>query len=323
MNLSKYLIGMISVFVLIGCGGGGGGASSPPVVTEPFITTWDTENFGFSNDDQIKITTDSTNYDYNYNVDWGDGNQSTNLTEDFTHTYDAPGVYTIKITGDFPRFYFGDLGTLDTEDSEKLLTVEQWGTNSWQSMSYAFYQARNVKITASDTPDLSQVTDMSGMFLGAESFNQDIGDWDVSSVTNMNDMFAFADTFNQDISNWDVSSVTDMAFMFDTAAAFNQDVSNWDVSSVTNMAFMFYDAAAFNQDVGSWDVSSVTDMSSMFSGSALSITNYDSLLVGWSNLELQTGVSFSAGTTLYTNSGARDVLTDIFGWDVEDGGLFS
>ena len=68
-------------------------------------------------------------------------------------------------------------------------------------MSYAFYQARNVKNTASDTPDLSQVTDMSGMFNGAESFNQVIGDWDVSTVTNMRDKFAFADTFNQDISN--------------------------------------------------------------------------------------------------------------------------
>jgi len=36
--------------------------------------------------------------------------------------------------------------------------------------------------SAPDSPDLSNVTNMSGMFFGAESFNQDIGKWDVDQV---------------------------------------------------------------------------------------------------------------------------------------------
>jgi len=139
------------------------------------------------------------------------------------------------------------------------------------------------------TWDVSQVTDMGGLFNGKTTFNDDISNWDVSSVTKMwtmfgeahsfnqnisswnmsnvdwiQEMFFEASSFNQDISSWDVSSVTNMDNMFVRADSFNQDIGAWDVSSVTNMERMFYEATAFNQDIGGWDVSSVTNMRNMF-----------------------------------------------------------
>ena len=39
-------------------------------------------------------------------------------------------------------------------------------------------------------------------------FNQDISGWDVSNVTNMAGMFLGNQYFNQDLSSWDVSNVT-------------------------------------------------------------------------------------------------------------------
>ena len=45
------------------------------------------------------------------------------------------------------------------------------------------------------------------------AFNQDISQWDVSNVTNMSGMFNGASVFNQDIGSWDVSNVTDMNYV--------------------------------------------------------------------------------------------------------------
>jgi len=144
-----------------------------------------------------------------------------------------------------------------TLNGDSQIVLIQWGDIRWLSMNNAFLGCVNLVGNASDSPNFSQVTDMSGMFSVARSFNQDI-------------------------SNWDVSSVTDMTGLFQATTNFNQDLSNWDVSSVTNMSLMLANAGRFDQDISGWDVSSVTDMEQMLSGITLSTTNYDALLLGWS-----------------------------------------
>jgi len=87
--------------------------------------------------------------------------------------------------------------------------------------------------------DVSQVTDMSGLFQNKMSFNQDIGDWDVSKVTDMTFMFRFAKEFNQDISRWKVSSVTSTWYMFNYAESFEQDITSWTLGSGAVVGYMF------------------------------------------------------------------------------------
>jgi len=294
-----------------------------PTPSIPFITRWQTDNSGVSDDNQIMVST-SPSFTYDYDVDWGDGSIDINVTGNITHTYATAGTYTVEISGDFPQPYF-----VSGQDAEKLLSVEQWGNQPWRSMTQAFFGCRNLVINAMDIPDLSRVTSMGFMFLNATNVNQDIGSWDVSSVTNMSNMFSSASAFNQDLSTWDVSSVTNMSGMFSSASAFNQDLSAWDVSSVTAMSSMFSYTSAFNQDIGSWDVSSVENMSQMFRGAAgfnqyigdwnvTSVTNMSLMFRQATSFNQDLGSwNISSVATIHRMfQGASSFNQDISSWDV-------
>ena len=211
---------------------------------------------------QLRIETNSGYPEYltyNYSIDWGDGQYNHNVTGDITHTYLTPGIYTVSIIGVFPSPKHETFG-----DSDKLLSIDQWGTQVWESMYEAFYSCANMEYNATDIPNLSNVMDMERMFSSCRKFNGNINNWNVSNVTNMRSMFSGTSIYNQPLNNWDVSNVTNMNYMFGSAVEFNQDIGNWNTGNVTNMGGMFQNAEVFDQNLNNWNVSSVTDMSSMF-----------------------------------------------------------
>ncbi len=227
-----------------------------------FVTTWKTDNTAFesTSETQAKISV-SPRYTYNYNIDCNNDGvfEAVNLTDEYICNYETPGIYQIAITGDFPSLYINY-----TQDRLKLISVDNWGSIKWKSMESSFEGCENLIINAIDNPDLSEVTDMSYMFLNATSLNSNLNNWDVSNVTNMSYMFYNAISFNSDLSRWNVSNVTDMSYMFANAIAFNGNLSNWNVLNVTNMKDMFNNATSFNSDLSNWNVSNVRNMSYMF-----------------------------------------------------------
>jgi surface protein/predicted outer membrane repeat protein len=109
-----------------------------------------------------------------------------------------------------------------------------------------------------------QITDMSELFLGNTTFNQNIDSWDTSNVEVMGQMFRGATSFNQDINSWDTSKVTDMSYMFRDTLTFNQPIGSWDTSKVTLMNGMFNGTTNFNQTINEWNVTNITSKPSNF-----------------------------------------------------------
>ena len=141
--------------------------------------------------------------------------------------------------------------------------------------------------------DVSNVTNMDGMFLGGDSFNANISKWDTSNVSNMQAMFQSAHAFNQDISKWNVGSVITTRGMFFGTTSFNQDIGSWDVGKVTQMRRMFSSAQKFNQNISSWNVGNVTDMSDMF----FNALDFNQNLSGWDVSKVTNCTGFSSNVS--------------------------
>ena len=261
-----------------------------------FVTTWETTVDGES------ITIPIGTGDTDFTVYWGDNSSTTyNTDETVSHTYASAGTYKVAIAGDFPGINFNGSG-----DTDKLLSIEQWGNIAWQDLDDAFDGASNLVINATDAPDLSGITDLSEMFKDATSINADLSAWDTSNVTNMNAMFSGATAFNQDLSGWDTSKVTDMSSMFNGATSFDGNIGPWDTSSVTAMSGMFSGASSFNQSIGGWDTSSVTGMDFLFSNA--SAFNQD--IGGWDTSNVTTMESLFESAQAFNQ--------DIGGWNTSN-----
>ena len=269
-----------------------------------FITTWDTRNLssGSTPNNQIKLF--SLAGGSSYDIYWENvasssinGTVTTNASGP-TLTLPAPGIYRVEIAGTVLGLNFLSV----SNDKQKILEVNQWGNIQWTTIHWAFYNASNLRIPATDAPDLSNVTNMSYMFLGASSFNDPIDHWNVSNITTMYQTFRDATSFNQPLNSWDTSKVTNMTEAFTGAVNFDQSLASWDISSVIP--------------------SFISGMIDMLSGTRLSTANQDATLASWASQAVDkniTDISFHSGLKSYSQTGADAIgILQGLGWTITE-----
>ena len=239
---------------------------------------------------------------YNFKAYWGDGSNDRITAYDqseATHTYATPGTHEITLSGIVEGWAFNA-----SSSASKIGDIKQWGGLIISpATGNQFRNCSNLTVSASDVLDVSGVTNMQYMFRSC------------AQLTGL------------DASAWDVSNVTRMDGMFDSCSKLvSLNCASWDVSSVTNMFIMFQSCAFFqvlDVDLSAWDVSHVTNMLAMFQNVTISTAHYDALLIAWSQLSLQSGVSFHAGNSKYSAGAAataRSVLINTYNWSITDGG---
>jgi surface protein len=186
---------------------------------DAFITKWEILK---QRDGRVilPIFTDE-NFKYNFHIDWGDGTQDWYVKSKIIHKYEKEGVYRVSIVGEYPKIVSICFHRVSRYRAtyHKLLSVEQWGTQKWKSMSHAFWFCQDLnQIRDRNAPDLSEVKSMNSMFKYAKIFNQPLNHWDTSHVHDISRIFSGAESFNQNLESWNTSSVESMRDIFSDSA---------------------------------------------------------------------------------------------------------
>jgi len=246
-------------------------------------------------------------------------------------------VYKVKVSNGNGLFYGfrASTNTIEANANPKLIEVSQWGSTIWlQQFNQGFAGCPNLNITATDTPNLTQINNvslmfsncsslvgnssmsnwntstinnMNGMFSRATVFNQNIGTWNTANVKDFSAMFSFASAFNQNISAWNTSAGTDFSSMFNNATAFNQPLNAWNTSNAVNFRYVFSNATSFNQPLNNWNTGKVTDCENMFQNAV----SFNQPIGNWDVSK----VNYNAGFSMF--NGATAFNQDISTWNIK------
>ena len=284
----------------------------PTITNESYIHSIEINNAPFTYTLPTKVTGT-----YNYSVKWGDGSQDENIISwsdtRRSHTFTDNGTYDIVINGVFNSIYYKDV------ICPSYLEIKQWGNMGLTHyQGNQFFGCQVLNITATDSVEV-------GSSLYRTFYNVDIyGNLSsiiLNGVTSLEETFIVGTIEDQSgLSSWNTSSVTTFARTFQGTDV-NVNLNNWDTSKVTNMSHMFY-STPINQDFSSWNFENVTDATNMFNSATLDTVYYDALLNSIASQDVNTGVTFHGGNSIYTNSkDARDYLTNNLSWVITDGGF--
>ena len=176
-----------------------------------------------------------------HNYSW----PNTEARSDFSFTSTTPFTinfdYTVSSEAGFDIFYFYIGGSTYISQSGSI------NSNFTQQLNAGDYVFRFSYIKDGSVNYGTDTATVSNFTITKDNSNsaKPISNWDTSLITDMTNLFKGKTTFNDDIGGWDTSNVAQMASMFQGATAFNKEIRSWDVSTVWAMSNIFQNATAF------------------------------------------------------------------------------
>jgi len=250
------------------------------------------DNSGTSGTDQFTIPTTTGTYLYDYTT--SDGQSGTGITGNTTITFaSGAGTYEIYITGTFPRIYFNNAG-----DEKKLLRVLQWGIYGVgeTNQDKAFLGCGNLTSIAEDVDNINLITSATSIFQNC-------------ALTALPSGLIWANliTGGSAIRNNLLTSLP----------------SGMTLNSLQNGEAMLFSNSLTDLPTGV-TLPALTNGAFFLNNNTINTTRYSQLLVDLESGNVNNGVTFSGGNSLYNATGetARNILTGgVRLWTITDGGL--
>jgi len=232
-----------------------------------------------------------------YTVDWGDGNVSTGLTGDVTHTYASAGIYTISVAGLFPRVFYNQTG-----DRLKVKKILSFGDIVWSAFLNSFLGCENL-------------TDINGVISNGQAVTTFFQCWNNCDVTiipqglfdNCPNVTSFFACFRNNGVNFIPQGLFDnCALATDFSLCFNLNglIPNCPSDLFANNPL-------------------ANNFTNCFNGSTLPTATYSDMLVSLDQNNQNLNVPFHGGNSTYTGAAAiaaRANLVNVKGWTITDGG---
>lgn len=209
----------------------------------------------------------------------------------------------------------------DEEGLSTVFRLRGGSTAETKSMESMFSGAAMFNADLSEW-DVSDVTTTKRMFAGATQFNSPLFAVDGETrVADVSEMFKGARSFDQDLSNWNLVYVRDMSSFLEDATSFNSPVpqldgvlhgptTQWEREALEadqTMAKMFRNATRFNQSLEHWNVERVENMEMMLHGA----TSFNSRM-----FRIEAGMREKRVWMMFSNAKSFDAKPNgVFDWD--------
>ena len=170
-------------------------------------------------------------------------------------------------------------------DAAKIIDIKQFGNLSYTNVHSFMRRARNLDISATDSPDFSGCVSLKSLFQYCHSLTDPNATLEQSIIPST--CTSLSRAFNNcrvwapgDLSNWDVSNCVDFQHLFSNCWDFNPTgIKSWELkprdagsTAKIDMTYMFNYAISFNQDLETnvvdgtlrFDTENVKKMGAMF-----------------------------------------------------------